>query len=122
MPLFGGKKQTAFEIRLNPTRREKIAMARAGVGDKAIRILAREKKKEAERQALVDQAEEIKEKAEKRRADQAAADKKAKAAARAKRTTEPEKTGCTCRKPKLKGGKCTRCHKAPAVRRGGFRR
>lgn len=117
MGLFGGKKQTAFEIQLNPTRRDKIAERRAAAADRAIAILAREKKKQAGRDALLEKAEAIKKRAQKREDDRAAAEKrKTDAAAKARRAKEPEgRTACTCRKTRIgRDGKCVRCHKKPA--------
>jgi hypothetical protein len=132
MPIFGGGKpktkklrgkkglKDAFDIPLHTTARERAAMAREAAKDKAIAALAREKKKATERQALIDEAEAIKEAARKREAERKAAAKRDREA-RAARSREPEyKQACTCKKPNIRGGKCTRCHKAPARRRGLF--
>jgi len=125
MPIFGGGRKSkklrgkkglkdAFDIQLTPTARDRAAAAKEAAKDAAIRALAREKKREAERQELVDRAEAIKAGARKRIEERQAAAKAAKAA----RNREPEgKTACTCKKPTLRNGKCTRCKLPPAGRR-----
>jgi hypothetical protein len=133
MPLFGGapkKKKIrgkkglkdAFDIQLSSGPRDRAAEAKEAAKDKAIAILAREKKKEAARQQAIDEAEEIKEKARQREADRKEAARKLREKdARAARSREPEyRTACNCRKPTLRNGKCTRCKKVPAGRRRGL--
>ncbi len=72
MPIFGGGKkpkkpsrkkrlQGAFSIQVSPTARDKAAAAKEAAKDAAIRTLAREKKKEAERAAAVEKADALKE-------------------------------------------------------------
>lgn len=126
MRLFGGgkpkkklsnKKQlkNAFDIQLNTTARDRAAMAREAAKDKAIAILAREKKKQAERDAMLERAEALKAAALERR-EKAARDAAAKRRAAKDRADEvaAQRQACTCRKPRLdKQGKCTRCGKKP---------
>ena len=128
MPIFGGGKkpkkpsrkkrlQGAFSIQVSPTARDKAAMAREAAKDAAIRTLAREKKKEAERIAAVEKADALKEAAlEQRRLREEAAQAREEAAA-AREARAAQRSACTCRKPVLdKNGRCTRCHKNPSGR------
>lgn len=125
MPFFGKKpsrkKQLkgAFDIPLNTTARDRAAMAREAAKDRAIAVVAREKKKSAERQAAVERAEKLKAaglaRREKAKKEAKAARQKAEAQQKA---VNAQRTACTCRKPQLDGsGQCRRCHKKPASRR-----
>ncbi len=132
MPIFGGGKkpkkpsrkkrlQGAFSIQVSPTARDKAAMAREAAKDAAIRTLAREKKKEAERIAAVEKADALKEAALKlRRLREEEAQAREDAAA-AREARAAQRSACTCRRPAIgSDGKCVRCRKKPAF--GGRRR
>ena len=118
--LGGGKKpkkltrkqqlKDAFDIQLNPTARDKAAAAKEAL----IRKLAGEKKKEAARQAMVDKADALKAAALERREAEQQRQLRASRQRNQRENTE-QRTACTCRKPTLKGGKCTRCRKKPAA-------
>jgi hypothetical protein len=131
MPLFGGGKpktkklrgkkglKDAFDIPLHTTVRDRAAMAKEAAQEAAVRTLAREKKKEADRQAAVDKAEALKTAALARReARERETRRKRDARKRQQEEALEQRTACTCRRPTLdKNGKCTRCHKTPATRR-----
>ena len=123
MPIFGGNSRKkrlrkAFDIPLHTTARERAAERRKEIKDKAIAIAAREKKNQAERDAMIARANALKEKALARKeAAEAERARKKKAAEQRRRAAAEERERCTCRKPALdSSGKCRRCHRFPAGR------
>ncbi len=128
MPIFGGGKkpkkpsrkkrlQGAFSIQVSPTARDKAAAAKEAAKEAAIRTLAREKKKEAERAAAVEKADALKEAALEQRRIAAEEEEARQEAAAAREARAAQRSACTCRRPTVgKDGKCVRCRKKPAGR------